>query len=61
MALQYFLAGVGVVSVVQYQSIKRYHEKMDRDLQVLLKEHKAVANEIIKAESDQIKKWELNN
>ena len=56
MALQYFLAGVGVVSVVQYQSIKMYHEKMDRDLQVLLKEHKAVANEIIKAESDQIKK-----
>jgi hypothetical protein len=51
MALQYFLAGVGVVSIVQYQSIKRYHEKMDRDLQVLLKEHKAVANEIINGSS----------
>mgnify|MGYP000745849925 CR=1 FL=1 len=44
MALQYFIAGVGTISLIQYQSIKRYQEKNERDINTLLKEHRTVVN-----------------
>lgn len=48
MGLQYFIAGIGAVSILHYQNIKKYQEKNDRDINTLLKEHKMIVSQIIK-------------
>jgi hypothetical protein len=47
MGLKHFTAGIGFVSIMNYQYMKKYQEKTERDIQILLKEHKSVVEQII--------------
>ena len=47
MGFKYFAAGIGFASIINYQYMKKYQEKTERDLNILLKEHKSVVDQVI--------------
>ena len=57
MGLKHFTAGIGFVSIMNYQYMKKYQEKTERDIQILLKEHKSVVEQIIAKVEVKEEKW----
>ena len=58
MGFKYFAAGIGFASIINYQYMKKYQEKTERDLNILLKEHKSVVDQVIaKSQLQEEEKW----
>ena len=47
MGFKYFAAGIGFASIINYQYMKKYQEKTEKDLTILLKEHKSIVDQVI--------------
>lgn len=45
--IRYFLAGVGVASMMHYPKLRAYQEKLETDVNALLKEHKTLAMQVV--------------
>ena len=58
MALQirYFLAGVGVASMMHYPKLRAYQARLETDVNALLKEHKMLAMQVVEKQGKIVRK-----
>ena len=54
--IRYFLAGVGVASMMHYPKLRAYQVRLETDVNALLKEHKALAMEVVEKQGKSVKK-----